>query len=221
MLSGGNYSIYIANCTLVFSLRSLLSLMWTTRVLTLAGVDGNSTASDGDFLSSSFTVQRAHPPRRDLLDMSELPGGHCYWLSCAHTENFPTAKIRALLQLVGHLKDICYDSLSGSRTQTSNDNLDIEQISDQLTELRDVLEQLFKVAIAGVHPSGSTPLADQINDLLAKSKSDITDMEIALKQESGRKRIKRSSPSPDFQLTLTDLVANTIALRNIVDTNQQ
>lgn len=89
----------------------------------------------------------------------------------------------------------------------------MEQACDQLSELRDVLEQLFKAAIAGVDLR-----ADQVNRLLSKCKSEIDELETAFKQENGRKRIKGSPSSLDLDLTLTTLAANTSALRGIIDT---
>lgn len=123
------------------------------------------------------------------------------------------------MQLTNNLVDICFDCLSGPRINSIDGDLNIEQISDQLSDLQDVLKKVFKAAIAEVHSSGPAPLADQFDELLSKCTSDINAMELALKQENGQKRFKGPTSSLDWGATLNTLAANTAALRSIMDTN--
>lgn len=125
------------------------------------------------------------------------------------------------MQLTTNLIDICYDCSSGLRTNPASNELDIEQATDQLDELRDVLARLLKTTTAGVHLPGSELLVDQVNDLLSRCRSELNTLEAALKQESGKKKVKGPTSSLDWGGTLTTLGAKTNTLRGIMETNRR
>lgn len=130
--------------------------------------------------------------------------------------------IRSLLKLTTDLIDICYDCRSGMRDIPDDDPFDFEQASDQLIELRDVLEKLFKAAKTNDTRSPGIGLSvDVVNGILPKCRDEIKEMETALKQESGRKRIKGPSPSFNPQLILTKLASSTTALRSGMAANER
>lgn len=132
--------------------------------------------------------------------------------------------IRALLRLNSNVIDLCYDCRSGLRDAPPNGDLDIDTITDQLRELRDVLENLFKSATTPVGTTGSTspalkllnPSALVINELLSRCRNEMSEMETALKQESGRKRVRGPSSSLGSEVILGNLAVNTTALKGLM-----
>lgn len=65
-----------------------------------------------------------------------------------------------------NLKEICYDHISGPGIVVGDhENIDLEKISDQLSDLRDVLEKLFKVTTASIQLPESRISADWIDGL--------------------------------------------------------
>lgn len=130
------------------------------------------------------------------------------------------SKDPSALQLTTNLTDICYDCCSGLRANPASEELDIEQATDQLSELRDVLETLFKVTISSLHLPGLGLLLDQVNELLSKCRSELSKLETALKREKDGKRMEGSSSTLDWVVTLTTLAMKVSALRGIVYKNQ-
>ena len=137
-----------------------------------------------------------------------------------------TVQIRSLLKITNDLIDICYDSYDcrgGTRGILAEESVDFEQASDQLVELRNNLEKLFKAAATNsAHSLGigaSVGSVGVVNGLLSRCKDKISKMEAMLKQISGRKRIKEPSPSINPQAILTGLASSTNALRGIAEGN--
>lgn len=130
-------------------------------------------------------------------------------------------RVRELLRLTTNLIDICYDCRIRVGSSPVNDDLIIEQTSDRLSDLRDILEKVFKATIAGVHLPGMGPLVDEVYGVLLKCRNELNELEAVLKQEDGRKRIEKSSSWPDFEVTLTTLATNTTSLRGILDTERR
>ena len=61
-----------------------------------------------------------------------------------------TVQIRSLLKITNDLIDICYESYdcrSGTGGTLAEESVELEQASDQLVELRNNLEKLFKAAV--------------------------------------------------------------------------
>ena len=132
-----------------------------------------------------------------------------------------TVQIRSLLKITNDLINICYESYdcrSGTRGTLAEESVDFEQASDQLVELRNNLEKLFKAAATNsAHSLGIGTSVGVVNGLLSRCKEEIGKMEKMLKQISGQKTIKEPSFSP--QATLTGLVSSTSALRRIMEGN--
>lgn len=104
----------------------------------------------------------------------------------------------------------------------ADESMDSEQASDRFVELREVLEKVFKAATtSGVQLLGARLSVDVVDGLLSRCKDEIRKMETALKQESGRKRMRGPSPSLNPELTLNGLASCTVALRNTMDANQR
>lgn len=123
--------------------------------------------------------------------------------------------IRLLLKQTNDLIEICYDCHVGMRNISGSEDFDIEQATDHLSRLRDVLEKLFKAATSGGRSLGS----DLTHGLLSIVKEQISEMEKALNQESGRKRIKGISSSFDLDVILRGLASSTATLSGVVEAN--
>lgn len=130
---------------------------------------------------------------------------------------FFVVNIRSLLKQTNDLIEICYDFHIGMRSIPDGEEFDIEQVNDRLSELRDVLEKLFKTSTSGDQSVGS----DLISGPLSTVKNQLSEMEVALKQDSGRKRTKGPSSIFDPRITLAKLGSNTTALREAMDVPQR
>lgn len=119
-----------------------------------------------------------------------------------------TANIRAFLQLTTNVIDTCYDCRSGVKNTDVIEHLDLEQITDELRELRDVLEGLFKTAVASITLK---PSAD-ISELLSNCRADISRLRGVLQQDADT----GSGSSFDQQMVLSNLAVNVTALRGVM-----
>lgn len=125
-----------------------------------------------------------------------------------------TVEIRGLLRLTTNLIDICYDYLSGVRSTSNDEGLDMARVTDELRELRAVLENLFSVSLA-TKPESFTRVA---NELLLRCDNEMSGMKAALKHESGRDREQLpSSPSSEV---IGNLTLITTALRDLIGEDQ-
>lgn len=96
------------------------------------------------------------------------------------------------------------------------------QAFEQLVELRDVLEMLFKAAATNDPRSLGTGLSvDAVNGLLSRCKNEISEIETALKQEIDRTRIKGSLSSFNPQVIPSGFASTITALRGVVAENQR
>lgn len=136
-----------------------------------------------------------------------------------------TANIRALMRHNADVIDICHDYRSGLRNADVAEDLNLDEITDQLRELRDILEDLFKATTYTPRSAnGSTSLglvAPEppplvVNELLARCKSEMSGMETALKQASGRKRIRGQPSSQDPKAILRNLALSATALKSLM-----
>lgn len=130
---------------------------------------------------------------------------------------FFAGNTRLLLKQTTDLIDICYDCRSGMRTKPESEDLNIEQTTDQLCNLRDVLERLFKASTDGALLEGT----DLIHGIISRAKNQLSEVEAALKQESGRKRIRGPLLSFNSAGALTNLGSSTKSLRGALDTIQR
>lgn len=129
------------------------------------------------------------------------------------------------MRLNANIIDVCHDCRDGLRNAPANGDLDIETITDQLCELRDVLENMFKAATtpvgaASLALTSRDPSALVVNELLSRCQKDMSEMQIALKQEIGRERTRSPSSSLDSEVILGNLTMSTTALRDLMDGNQ-
>lgn len=135
--------------------------------------------------------------------------------------------IRVLLRLNAKIIDICYDCRRGLRNAPSHGDLDIDTITDQLRELRDVLENLFKAATTPVGTGSTSPALTSlepselvVNELLSRCKNEMSKMETALKRESGRNTVRRPPSSLGSEVILGNLAMSTTALRGLMGENR-
>ena len=115
-------------------------------------------------------------------------------------------------KLTNSLIEICQEFRWGVKDVPAGGSIDHQQVSDQLTELRGVLEELLNAA--PTDDSQSLGLsAEALNGQLVRCRDELRKMEAPLKQGSGMKRIKgpTSSNSPTV---LNDLAPITTDLRN-------
>ena len=120
-----------------------------------------------------------------------------------------TVQIQPLLKVTIDLISIYYNCLSGAREVHPDD---FDQTFDQLVELCDVLEKLFKaLATNGPHSLGTGLSVG----LLSRCKDVTSEIETALKQEIDR---KGSSSSVNPQVILSGFAS---ALRGVIAENQR
>lgn len=133
------------------------------------------------------------------------------------------------MRLTTNVIDLCYDFRTvGLGTVTDpSEGLDIERTTDRLTEMRDVLENLFKAAtVAGLHSPGlKLSLTDRVMGVLASCRSDIRQIETEMTQASGWKGARRpgppSSSNKNWEVTLSNLSLSTTALRGLTEFDQR
>ena len=115
-------------------------------------------------------------------------------------------------KLTNSLIEICQEFCCGVKDVLADDYIDHRQVSDQLTELRGVLEELLNAATTDDSQSLGLLAA---NGQLARCRDELRKMEAPLKQGSGMKRIKgpTSSNSPTV---LNDLAPITADLRKLM-----
>lgn len=134
------------------------------------------------------------------------------------------------MRLNSNVIDLCYDYRDGRRNAPANGDLDIKTITDQLRELRDVLENLFEAATTPVGTTGSTsmalnspePSAPVISELLSRCRKEMSEAETALtlKQEIGRKRVRGPPSSLGSEVILGNLALSATALKGLMSRNQ-
>ena len=110
-------------------------------------------------------------------------------------------------KLTNSLIEICQEICCGVKDVLADDYIDHRQVSDQLTELRGVLEELLNAATT----DDSQVLGlSAVNGQLARCRDELRKMEAPLKQGSGMKRIKgpTSSNSPTVLNDLAPIIAD-------------
>lgn len=109
--------------------------------------------------------------------------------------------------------------------------LDIDRTADQLSELRDLLEKLFKLATAPKstgNPASGLAISEAslvvLNEMLSRCKKDIVALENILGQNTDPNAIKglqSSSSSSDAGMIMGDLALITTALRGFIDRDRR
>lgn len=136
--------------------------------------------------------------------------------------------IRALLRLNANVIEICYDHRGGLGNAPVDGGLDIDTITNQLRELRDVLENLY-ISVTPIGAVGSTSLAlpplgpsePMINELLSKCKEEMGEMEAALKRESGGRRGRVTNSSQGYEAILGNLSMSITDLKSLMGGNKK
>lgn len=117
------------------------------------------------------------------------------------------------MRLTTDLVDVYDNSRGELRTE---EHIDIDQTTDQLSGLLDVLEKLLKAVTDPMEPTTLAPATDEINGLLTKCKQDIGELETAIKRQSGWQSMKGQSSTWSSEMILSNLASSTTALRDIV-----
>ena len=133
--------------------------------------------------------------------------------------------IRALLRLNANVIEICYDCRGALGNAPVDGGFDVDMVTNQLRELRDVLENLY-ISVTPIGAVGSTsrplgPSEPMINELLSKCREEMGEIEAALKQENSGRRGRGANSSQGYEAILGNLSMSATDLKSLMGGNKK